>query len=332
MAGYQWWNPATGQYEWTTQDHSQDSYDRPLNPDFGTPGGGDQYLGAPLNTTWDPKAGVYQAGAPSDTITPPTGDNQTLDPKAPGPTTVNTNTGISPWNTSFSAPSMQGMPQLPTVPNAPQPNLPSYTPPPAFSYADYQGPDPFSYSDWKAPSAEEAINDPGYQFRLGQGNQQLQGWAAAHGTLNDSGTAKALIDYGQNAGSQEYQNLWNRDFSAYNQGRQNALQTYNTNEGNRSQTYNTNRAGAVQQYNTNYQTQYTDPYKFAYQSAIDSWIPQQETWRAGVDMSKLGYSTTAAATQHSNDMSYANSWNQYLNDYNVWRDKNFNIPFALANA
>ncbi len=168
---------------------------------------------------------------------------------------------FAPWSGVFTPPTPQALPQ------APQFNAPGYTPPPAFNYQDFKG-----------PSVSEALNDPGYQFRLSQGQNALQNWAAARGTLNDSGTAKALTDYGQNAGSQEYQNVWNRDLNAYQ----------------------TNRAGAVQQYNTNYQTQYQDPYTASYQAARDQFAPKMTE-----------YGTVAANTQHQNDISNANAFNNY---------------------
>ncbi len=82
---------------------------------------------------------------------------------------------------------------------------------PRFNAPPIRVPDPF-----RAPSYDEALNDPGYKFRLGQGQDSLQNWAAARGTLNDSGTAKALIDYGQGAASQEYGNVWDRAYNTYN--------------------------------------------------------------------------------------------------------------------
>lgn len=51
---------------------------------------------------------------------------------------------------------------------------------------------------------------PGYQFRLNQGVNALDQGAANGGTLNSGAQAKALTDYGQNAGSAEYGNYFNR--------------------------------------------------------------------------------------------------------------------------
>ena len=52
--------------------------------------------------------------------------------------------------------------------------------------------------------------DPGYQWRMDQGMNQLQGRAAAGGGLRSGNTLKALMDYGQGQASQEYGNAYNR--------------------------------------------------------------------------------------------------------------------------
>ena len=61
---------------------------------------------------------------------------------------------------------------------------------------------PFSMADYQA--------DPGYSFRLSEGLKALDRNAAAKGGLISGGALKAAIGYGQNMGSQEYQNAYNR--------------------------------------------------------------------------------------------------------------------------
>ena len=61
---------------------------------------------------------------------------------------------------------------------------------------------PFSMTDFKA--------DPGYAFRLREGQKALERSAAARGGLLSGGTGAALTRYGQEMGSQEYQNAFNR--------------------------------------------------------------------------------------------------------------------------
>jgi hypothetical protein len=82
---------------------------------------------------------------------------------------------------------------------------------------------------FSAPSFEEALNNPGQQFRVAQGESALQNWAAARGTLNDSGTAKSLIDYGQAAGAQGYGDVYARDFNTWQANQDAARQAYGLN-------------------------------------------------------------------------------------------------------
>lgn len=59
--------------------------------------------------------------------------------------------------------------------------------------------------------------DPGYQFRMKQGQNALQSSAAARGGLNSGATMKALQRYGQDFASNEYQNAYNRNYSRLSQ-------------------------------------------------------------------------------------------------------------------
>lgn len=61
---------------------------------------------------------------------------------------------------------------------------------------------PFSYNAFTA--------DPGYAFRLAEGQKALERSAAARGGLMSGATGKALTRYGQEMGSQEYTNAFNR--------------------------------------------------------------------------------------------------------------------------
>lgn len=66
--------------------------------------------------------------------------------------------------------------------------------------------------------------DPGYAFRLSEGQKALERSAAARGGLMSGATGKALTRYGQEMGSQEYQNAFNR-YQAERQARLNPLQS-----------------------------------------------------------------------------------------------------------
>ncbi len=55
-------------------------------------------------------------------------------------------------------------------------------------------------------------SDPGYQFRLKQGQDVVQNNALAHGSFFSGNTAKALTDYGQGAASDELDKALSRYF------------------------------------------------------------------------------------------------------------------------
>jgi hypothetical protein len=239
-----------------------------------------------------------------------------------------TNNPFGPWQGRFTAPTPAALPDAPVF------HAPNYTPPPAFDYdashpaPTYTPPPAFSYGDFQPPTAAEALNDPGYQFRTQQGQDALQNAAAAKGTLADSGTLKALTDYGQGAASQEYQNVWQRDLGAYTTNRGNALDTYNTNYKTQYQDpytaalgqYTMGRGNALDTYNTNYKTQYQDPYAYAYKAAQDAFNPQL-----------AGYQNAVQNTTHQNDVANTNAWNDYLagwQDYEARRNTSTN--FALG--
>ena len=69
--------------------------------------------------------------------------------------------------------------------------------------------------------------DPGYGFRFSEGMKGLERGAAARGGLLSGAALKGITRYGQDMGSQEYQNAFNR----YTTG-------FNANTGERNQLYN----------------------------------------------------------------------------------------------
>ena len=60
------------------------------------------------------------------------------------------------------------------------------------------------------PTYEQLQMDPGYAFRFQQGQQAMTNAARAGGLAGSGGALKAATRYGQEAGSQEYQNAYNR--------------------------------------------------------------------------------------------------------------------------
>jgi hypothetical protein len=66
--------------------------------------------------------------------------------------------------------------------------------------------------------------DPGYAFRLSEGQKALDRSAAARGGLISGGALKAAQRFGQDMGSQEYTNAFNR-YQTERQARLNPLQS-----------------------------------------------------------------------------------------------------------
>jgi hypothetical protein len=69
--------------------------------------------------------------------------------------------------------------------------------------------------------------DPGYAFRLAEGNRALNQSAAARGGLISGNALKAAERYGQEMGSQEYGNAYRRALDVYNAGVQRETTGYN---------------------------------------------------------------------------------------------------------
>jgi hypothetical protein len=65
-------------------------------------------------------------------------------------------------------------------------------------------------SDYTKFGMDQFTQDPGYAFRLSEGMKALDRTAAARGGLLSGATLKGAQRYGQDLGSQEYQNAFNR--------------------------------------------------------------------------------------------------------------------------
>ena len=82
---------------------------------------------------------------------------------------------------------------------------------------------PFSFT--AADFAKQ--QDPGYAFRLAEGQKALERSAAARGGLISGGALKAAQRYGQEMGSQEFQNAYTRALTGYNANQQERTALYN---------------------------------------------------------------------------------------------------------
>lgn len=110
------------------------------------------------------------------------------------------------------------------------------------SFAPFRGPGALNADAYRfrPPTARDMQRDPGYQFRLQQGQQALERSAAARGGLLSGGFARNLTDYSQGMASQEYGNVYQRrmgenqlrygrDLAQNQSAYERALQGYQTN-------------------------------------------------------------------------------------------------------
>lgn len=227
-----------------------------------------------LNGIYGPGGTALNQPTPTSTWNP---NQQSWNPVPPSTPTAGTGgTGtlsglLSPFTGTFTPPTPSAYPDAPNF------TAPNYTPPPAFV------PDQFS-----APTYADAQNDPGYQFAADEGNRALTQSKAAGGVLNTGGTLKDILAWGQNYAAQRYGDVYNRNYN-----------TYSANEGAKERAYA-----------TNYQSQFIDPYKFAYQGALDTFNPKQSQWN-----------TNMAATQRGNENDYANAYERFLQSYRQFQDQ-----------
>lgn len=143
------------------------------------------------------------------------------------------------------------------------------TPPAPYQSNPWTGGD-YTAPVFTAPTGVDEQNDPGYQFRLNQGNQALNRSAASKGTLLSGGTQKALARYNQDYASNEFQGVYNRALSTY--GAQ--AQAGETQYQNRYAAYLGENARTLQDYLTNYNVTHT--------AQTDYWKRLQDLSGAGI--------------------------------------------------
>lgn len=153
---------------------------------------------------------------------------------------------------------------------------------PTFNFTDKLDlPDFVWNEEFRAPSYEEALNDPGYQFRLSEGMKALENNAAARGSLRTGATLKGLSDYAGRSASQEYENVFDR----YKTG------------------YDTRFGTAKDVYGADYKEQFDE-----YQSAMDAELAR---YNAAFEGEKARYDRGFDAYQAGYGADYARSADQY---------------------
>lgn len=229
---------------------------------------------------------------PTPPPTPPPGGTTTVTPPVdlPGP--------VGP-----SAPPVVGPPGSLAPPTPTLPTVPTVSPyqPSKFT------PKPYEYTPFNAPSKEDALNDPGYQFRTQQGEQALQQSAAGKGVLRTGGTLKDLINYGQNAASAEYQNVYNRSLGTWQQN-EGAKLAAALGQGNLELgAFNANENAGLGAWNAN-TGQTNTGFSLQQQNSALNYAPALLGYQTGISQANTNADRETSASQTD----YQNQWNQYL--------------------
>jgi hypothetical protein len=165
----------------------------------------------------------------------------------------------------------------------------------------------------KAPTMADLQIDPGYQFRLDQGQQTMERSAAARGGAVSGSALKDLTNYSQGAASQEYQNAFNR----FETSTQNRFSNLNTVAGRGQQAAGEQGANLIggAQYGGNITT---DAYKtnlganeFAGSQTYDAAKQTAANTIGGADRA-AEYLTQGANARAGGIVNSANAWNQGL--------------------
>ncbi len=87
----------------------------------------------------------------------------------------------------------------------------------------------FDPGTFTAPTGVDFTNDPGYQFRLAEGQKALERSAAARGTGTGGAALKAAARFGQDYSSNEYSNVYNRAIQGFQTNATTGQNAFNTN-------------------------------------------------------------------------------------------------------
>lgn len=143
-------------------------------------------------------------------------------------------------------------PQAPAEPGRPTFDTPQYTRPDQPVWQDMgNGP---SSADYLDPS--KFTTSPGYQFRLNEGNRNLNASYGAKGLLKSGGAIKGFTDYNQGMASSEFDKWFqqglqrlNSDRGQFNADRQANFNIFNTNRQNTNANFDTDRQVGLTQFN-----------------------------------------------------------------------------------
>ena len=161
----------------------------------------------------------------------------------------------------------------------------------------------------------DLTSDPGYQFRLSEGLKALDASAASRGGLLSGNAGRALVDYGQASGSQEYQNAFNR----YQTNRANLLNPLQSLAGQAQSSANT-LGGAAQ----NYASTGTGSMQYGGNAAASGYLGQANSWNSALNNAASGYQNYATM----NNLFGSNGGAGGYQPYNNYASNGVPMPYS----
>ena len=198
-----------------------------------------------------------------------------------------------------------------------------YAPPTPYVPGAYEAPTYAPGVPFVAPTAEQMAADPGYQFRLQQGQEALERSGAARGVTNTGGTLRNILDYGQQAASQEYGNVYNRMANTWGMNEAARQAAFGLNAPQQFQGWAATEAGRLGAY------QMTEADRAA--AAARNEANRRAAAQFNLAGGQQAWQTEAGRQQQD----YANQYRQWTDQYNQWRQQGqdrFNEQWMLANA
>ena len=198
-----------------------------------------------------------------------------------------------------------------------------YEPPSAYQPGEYQPPTYTPGAPFTGPTAEQMSADPGYQFRLQQGQEALERSGAARGVTNTGGTLKNILDYGQQAASQEYGNVYDR-----------AAQNWGMNEAARQASFGLNAPEQFQGWAAT-EAGRLGTYQMGEAHRAGAYGMNEANRATAAQFNQVGYQQAYQNEAQRRQQEYANRYQNWSSQYNQWRQQGadrFTEQWMLANA
>lgn len=193
-----------------------------------------------------------------------------------------------------------------------------YADPGNFVYGEYQ-----SGPAFRPPTEADMRSDPGFEARMKAGQRALMASKAAQGIAKTGGTAKALMKYGQEFASNEYDKVYGRRLAEHDRTVDEGRFSYGTNRANAAENFDRNVANARTAYQVR-QGAWKDNAAVTLDASRHGYDVAQGVYDRNLSLARTKYdderahaSAVASAARAAADRDYA----RQLSEYQMSRDE-----------